>query len=63
MEWINTFMADFDKTFIRDDRYKVFVTGFKNTILITFVSLIVGLIGGILISIIRYGYSQMRKRK
>ena len=63
MGWIETFMAEFDKTFIRDDRYKVFVTGFKNTLLITAISLIVGLIGGILIAIIRYGYSQMKKRK
>lgn len=63
MGWMETFMAEFDKTFIRDDRYKVFVTGFKNTLLITAISLIVGLIGGILIAIIRYGYSQMKKRK
>lgn len=63
MGWMETFMAEFNKTFIRDDRYKVFLTGFKNTILITVISLIVGLIGGILIAIIRYGYSQMKKRK
>ena len=63
MGWIDTFMAEFEKTFIRDDRYKVFVTGFKNTLLITAVSLIVGLVAGILIAIIRYGYSQMKKRK
>ncbi len=63
MGWIDTFRADFEKTFIRDDRYKVFVTGFKNTLLITAISLIVGLVAGILIAIIRYGYSQMKKRK
>lgn len=63
MGWIQTFQADFEKTFIRDDRYKVFVTGFKNTLLITVVSLIVGLAAGILIAIIRYGFSQMKKRK
>ena len=63
MGWIDSFVTEFEKTFIRDDRYKVFLTGFENTLLITFVSLIVGLIGGILISIIRYGYSQMKKRK
>ena len=63
MGWMETFMAEFEKTFIRDDRYKVFVTGFKNTLLITAISLLVGLIGGILIAIIRYGYSQMKKRK
>lgn len=63
MGWIQTFQNDFEKTFIRDDRYKVFVTGFKNTLLITVISLIVGLVGGILIAMIRYGFSQMKKRK
>ncbi len=63
MGWFDSIMNEFEKTFIRDDRYKVFVTGFKNTIFITFISLIVGLIGGILIAIVRYGYSQMKKRK
>lgn len=63
MGWIQTFQSDFEKTFIRDDRYKVFVTGFKNTLLITVVALIVGLVGGILIAMIRYGFSEMRKRK
>ena len=48
MNWMNELTAEFEKTFIRDDRYKVFVTGFKNTILITLVSLCVGLIAGIL---------------
>lgn len=63
MGWIDSFRAEFEKTFIRDDRYKVFLTGFKNTLLITLVSLVVGLAAGILIAIIRYGYSQMKKRK
>ena len=63
MGWMDTFRAEFEKTFIRDDRYKVFLTGFKNTLLITAVSLVVGLVAGILIAIIRYGYSQMKKRK
>lgn len=63
MGWLENISAEFDKTFIRDDRYKVFATGFQNTLLITAVSLIVGLVAGILIAIIRYGYSQMKKRK
>ena len=63
MGWIETFVTDFEKTFIRDDRYKVFLTGFKNTLLITVVSLIVGLVAGILIAIMRYGFTQMKKRK
>lgn len=63
MGWVQTFQNEFEKTFIRDDRYKVFITGFKNTLLITVISLIVGLVGGILIAMVRYGFSQMKKRK
>ena len=63
MSWIDSLKADFVKTFIRDDRYKVFLTGFKNTLTITVISLIVGLVGGIAIAIFRYGYAQMKKRK
>ena len=62
MNWMNELTAEFEKTFIRDDRYKVFVTGFKNTILITLVSLCVGLIAGILIAIARYGFRQMKRK-
>ena len=63
MEWMESLRNDFERTFIRDDRYKVFQTGFENTILITAVSLIVGLVFGILIAMIRYGFTQMKKKK
>lgn len=63
MGWIESLTAEFEKTFIRDDRYKVFVTGFKNTILITIVALLVGLVGGTLIAMFRYGFTQMKKKK
>jgi len=63
MGWIESLTAEFEKTFIRDDRYKVFVTGFKNTILITIVALLVGLLGGTLIAMFRYGFTQMKKKK
>ena len=39
MGWMDEIKAEFVKTFIRDDRYKVFLTGFENTILITLVSI------------------------
>lgn len=60
---IDSVKADFIKTFIRDDRYKVFLTGFKNTLIITLISLCVGLVIGILIAIFRYGYSLMKQRR
>ena len=37
----------FIKTFIRDSRYKVFLEGFKNTIIITIVAAIIGIILGV----------------
>ena len=45
------------------ERISVFATGFQNTILITLVSLVVGLVFGILIAMIRYGFTQMRKKR
>ncbi len=63
MSWIDEFKAEFIKTFIRDDRYKVFLTGFKNTILITLVSIVVGMVFGILIAMLRYGFVQVKQRK
>lgn len=42
----------FIKTFIRDNRYKIFVEGFKNTIIITVVAAIIGIILGVLVSFV-----------
>ena len=42
----------FIKTFIRDNRYKVFVEGFRNTLVITIVAAIIGIILGVLVSLI-----------
>ncbi|MCD7885091.1 MAG: amino acid ABC transporter permease, partial [Lachnospiraceae bacterium] len=63
MSWIESFQSDFEKTFIRDDRYKVFLKGFKNTITITLISIVVGMVLGILIAMIRYGFTQMKKNR
>ena len=42
----------FIRTFIRDNRYKVFVQGFKNTIIITLVAAVIGILIGIVVSLI-----------
>ena len=42
----------FIKTFVRDNRYKVFVEGFKNTLIITIVAAIIGVILGVLVSLV-----------
>jgi His/Glu/Gln/Arg/opine family amino acid ABC transporter permease subunit len=42
----------FIKTFIRDNRYKVFVEGFKNTMIITIVAAIIGIMIGVFVSFV-----------
>lgn len=61
MGWMDEIKAEFVKTFIRDDRYKVFLTGFENTILITLVSIVVGMVFGIAIAMLRYGFVQTKR--
>ena len=46
------FKEGFIKTFIRDNRYKVFVEGFKNTMIITITAAIIGIIIGVFVSLI-----------
>ena len=47
-----TIKEGFIKTFIRDNRYKVFVEGFKNTIIITVMAAIIGIIIGVFVSLV-----------
>ncbi len=42
----------FIKTFIRDNRYKVFLEGFKNTMIITIVAALIGIVLGVIVSFI-----------
>lgn len=47
-----TLKQGFIKTFIRDSRYKVFLEGFKNTMIITIVAAIIGIIIGVFVSFV-----------
>ena len=40
------------KTFIRDNRYKVFLEGFKNTMIITIVAALIGIVLGVIVSFV-----------
>lgn len=42
----------FIKTFIRDNRYKIFVEGFKNTLIITIVAALIGIALGVVVSFV-----------
>ena len=43
---------EFVKTFIRDNRYRVFLEGFRNTLIITVVAAVIGIIIGVLVSFV-----------
>ena len=58
--WLNDVKADFILNFIEKDRWKLFLEGFKNTIIITFFALLIGLAIGILVATIRSSYDKNR---
>ena len=53
MDFLDSFKNDFVRNFITDNRWKWLIDGLKNTMIITFFSLLLGLAIGILIAIIR----------
>ena len=63
--WWDDLKADFILNFIEKDRWMFITSGLKNTLLITFFSLILGVILGIIVAIVRSSYDkthhEMRK--
>ena len=49
--WANL-QTEFIKTFIRDNRWKIFLQGFENTMIITLVAAVIGIVCGTLVSLI-----------
>ena len=66
-EWFNTawggICTSFVKTFIREDRYKLFLQGFKNTITIAFFATLIGVAIGLLVAIVKAYHVQTGKIK
>lgn len=52
-EFFAELVSDFYDTFIAENRWKLFVTGIKTTLTVTFFALIVGIVLGFLIAIVR----------
>ena len=61
----NDLKADFILNFIEQDRWKFLVTGLKNTLIITFFALVLGVVLGVVVAIVRSSYdktsAEMRK--
>lgn len=56
-------ILEFQKTFIRDNRYLVFLEGFKNTIAITIVAVLIGIALGTLVSLVHAQAKAEEKKK
>ena len=55
------FIYSFNKTFIVENRYKLFLTGIKNTITIALFATLIGIAIGLIVAIIRYSAKKNRK--
>ena len=61
MDWFSDLKADFILNFIEQDRWEFITTGLKNTLLITFFSLILGVALGVIVAIVRSSYDKTHK--
>ncbi|MBE6705098.1 MAG: amino acid ABC transporter permease [Ruminococcaceae bacterium] len=52
-------MYNFEKTFIRDSRWKLFLEGFGNTLLIALCSTLLGVLIGMVIAVVKVLHAQM----
>ena len=57
-QWFADFKADFVLNFIEDNRWMFITSGLKNTLIITFFSLLIGLVLGIVIAIVRASHDK-----
>ncbi len=57
-----SFKARLILNFVKEDRWKYLVIGFRNTIIISFFALIIGLLLGFLIAILRSTFDMMTKK-
>lgn len=54
-------LINFNKTFVQEARYKLFLTGIKNTIIIAFFATVIGIVIGLFIAVIRYSAKTNKK--
>lgn len=60
---MEAFKASFYSTFIKDDRYTFFVTGLENTIIISIMAALIGILLGFLVAIVRTTHDRTGKVK
>lgn len=60
---MNFFIEGFEKTFIREDRYKMFLEGIGNTLMVALFATLIGVLIGALIAIVKTIHKQSNKLK
>lgn len=56
--WFADLKADFILNFVDENRWKFITTGLKNTLIITFLSLLIGVALGVIVAIVRSSYDK-----
>ena len=63
MSLFESFLSQFQKAFIVDSRWKIFLKGFVNTMIITLAAAAIGILIGVVIAVFRFMASQKDPRK
>lgn len=57
-QWFADIKADFVLNFIKEDRWKFITTGLQNTLLITFLAVLIGVALGVIVAVTRASYDK-----
>lgn len=57
-DWLGSIGYDIYKSFIFDSRYQMYVTGLRNTLVLTFFALLIGIVLGVVVSLIRVSWDK-----
>ena len=58
-----TLVTEFTRTFIKDNRWMVFLNGFSNTLTITLFAALLGIVIGMVVSVVHYVAESAKKKK
>ena len=58
MNWFNELKSDFILNFVNDNRWKFITSGLKNTLIITFFSVLIGIALGMIVAVVRSSYEK-----
>ena len=57
-DWLNSLGYDIYKSFVFEDRYMMYVNGLRNTLVLTFFALLIGIALGVVVSLIRVSWDK-----